>query len=565
MNKIKKYYPELLLTILALSLGIFFTWYVKNLGLTTIIVDENSHLNLSRQIVDSMTTGLSQIGFWPPLLHLIMVPFVSIKYLYHSGLAGAFTLIPFLCISAVFFYRLLLVFTKNKSLSFFGGVLFLLNPYILYYSVTPMMEILFITNLFAVGYFFARWFDTDKLKFLILTGLFIALSSTSRFEGILLVPLVAMLVLLSSYIHKKKYQEIEALIILFSLIASLGVLFIMMFGWVYGNNPLSFMNSNWSAFAQQRDYYLPTEHSIFHSLQYMIHASYHMIGKYEVLIGLFGLVISILLLRSLKFIFVSLILSISFIFDSLALYRGNAIIYVPELPPFNTFFNERYGLYWIGLVIFATLIALNYLIIKISSQNKKFVRIFLYISVLTPLFILNANFFYNTCFAQKYKVIKMTAQGYPSKDQMDMSEQLKKNYDYGKVLITRALHDFVVVNAGVDLKNYIHESNYKYYDQALERPWLFSRFVIMYNLENSDAGNWSKGNEKISALWGNSEMFEQYYIFVEKNKREILYKVNEGAVREYAKSRGLDASQIPSINSSIIWWDADKIYQKMGW
>ncbi|MFA6183971.1 MAG: glycosyltransferase family 39 protein [Parcubacteria group bacterium] len=562
---IKKYYPELILITLALLLGIFFSWYVKSIGMTAIIVDQNSHLNLSRQVVDSMTTGLSQIGFWPPLLHLVMLPFVSIKYLYHSGLAGAFTLIPFLCMSVFFLYKLLFVFTKNKGISFFGCILFMLNPYILYYSVTPMMEILFIANLFAVGYFFSLWLYTNKLKFLIFTGLFITLASVSRFEGILLVPMVSLFLILNSYKQKKKYKEIEALIILFGFVASLGILFIFMFGWVYGNNPLAFMNSDWSAYAQQRDYYLPTEHSVFHSLQYMLHASFHMIGKWEIVVGLISLVISVFLLRSLKFIFVSLILSISFIFDSLALYRGNAIIYVPELAPFDTFFNERYGLYWIGLIIFATLVVLNYLIVKIIPKNKRIFKIFLYVVVLTPLFILNAIFFYTTCFINKYEVIRMTAQDYPTNDQINISEKLKENYDYGKILITRALHDFVVVNAGIDLKNYVHESNYKYYDQALERPWLFARWIVMYNPENNDAGNWSKSNEKISAQWGNSEMFDQYYTLVEKNKREVLYKVKEEAVRDYAKSRGLNEFQIPSIGSSITWWDVDNIYQKMGW
>jgi hypothetical protein len=127
-----------------------------------------------------MTPGISQFGFWPPLLHIILLPFVSVDYLYHTGLAGACVLIPFLCVGTLFFYKLLFAFTKNKILSFSGSLMFLLNPWVLYYAVTPMMEILFISNLFISGYLFLKWIDTNKLKFLILAGLFISIASISK-------------------------------------------------------------------------------------------------------------------------------------------------------------------------------------------------------------------------------------------------------------------------------------------------------------------------------------------------------------------------------------------------
>lgn len=566
ISRIKKYYLELTLVGLAFILGGFYAWYVKSLGLTKVLVDQNSHLNLARQTIDSMTPGISQVGFWPPLLHIVMMPFTAIDYLYRTGLAGAATLMPFLCIGAVFFYKLLLQFTKNRLLSFFGSLLFLLNPWILYYSVTPMMEVLFITNLFVVGYFFLKWIDTDELKYLILSGLFISITSISRFEGILLVPLVGILVLTRSVIQRKRYGEIEAISIVYGIIASLGVAFIMLYGWAFGQNPLAFISSDWSAFAQQKDYFLPTEHNVLVSFQYMLHTSYYMLNKYMVLMGIGSFVLLLALLRNFRLVATGLILVTPFIFDFLAAFRGDAIIYVPEFPPFGVFFNERYGLYWIGFNIFAIIAFINYLLTKITlvRENKK-LRWSIYFLTLLPLAILNLHFLYETSYLQRFTTVKKSSQDYPTEYQIRVSNQLAKNYDYGKILITRALHDFVVVNAGVDLKNYIHESNYKYYDQALERPWLFARFVIMYSSEHNGAGNWSKSNEKISVRWGKSELFEQYYVLIEKNEREVLYKVNEEAVKKYAESKTLDISQIPSLNASITWWDADTIYRNIGW
>lgn len=566
VSRIKQYYPEIFLVSFAVILGIFYAWYVKFLGLTKVLVDQNSHLNLARQTIDSMTPGISQVGFWPPLLHVVMMPFTAIDYLYRTGLAGAVTLIPFLCIGTVFFYRLLLQFTKNKFLSFFGSLLFLLNPWILYYAVTPMMEILFIANLFAVGYFFLKWIDTNELRCLILSGLFISITSISRFEGILLVPLVGILVLIRSVIQRKRYREIEAVSIVYGIIASLGVSFIMLYGWAFGQNPLSFISSDWSAFAQQKDYFLPTEHNALVSFQYMLHTSYYMLNKYMVLMGIASFVLLLVLLRNFRLVATGLILVTPFIFDFLAAFRGDAIIYVPEFPPFGVFFNERYGLYWIGFNIFAIIVFIDYLLTKITiAREDKRLQWLIYFLTLLPLVVLNLHFLYETSYSQRFTTVKKSSQDYPTEYQIRVSNQLAKNYDYGKILITRALHDFVVVNAGVDLKNYIHESNFKYYDQALERPWLFARFVIMYSSENNDAGNWSKGNEKVSIRWGKSEIFEKYYVLIEKNEREVLYKVNEEAVRKYAESKGLDISQIPSLNASITWWDADTIYKKMSW
>src|SRR5690349_13512131 len=105
---------ETALPLVALLVGAVSTWYIYSLGLTKILVDENAHLNVARQVVDSMTPGISQIGFWPPLIHVVMIPFVSIDMLYRTGLAGAFALIPFLMLGAYFLFRLIHLFTKNS-------------------------------------------------------------------------------------------------------------------------------------------------------------------------------------------------------------------------------------------------------------------------------------------------------------------------------------------------------------------------------------------------------------------------------------------------------------------
>ena len=151
MNFFSFFKAERIIIAIALALGGFFAWYVHGLGLTKVFVDQNTHLNIARQVIDSMTPGISQLGFWPPLLHAILIPFVSLDDLYRTGMAGAFTLIPFLCLAAFFLYKLLFIFTEDKFTSFLGTMLFLFNPYILYYAATPMSEVLIIACLFGVA------------------------------------------------------------------------------------------------------------------------------------------------------------------------------------------------------------------------------------------------------------------------------------------------------------------------------------------------------------------------------------------------------------------------------
>lgn len=568
-NFIKNLKPEWLIFGLSLVWGSFFAWYINKIVLLVRLEDQAAHLNLARQVTDSMTPGISQIGFWPPLLHLFLIPFTAINFLYKTGLAGAFTLVPFLGLAAIFLYKLLFVFTKNKFISFFGAILFLLNPYILYYSVTPMMEVLFIALLFGTAYFLIQWLNTDNIKYLILLSIFVSLSSMARFEGLILIPLVGLIVLMHLIKQKILYKKIEAMIILFSFIAILGFLFILVYGWIFGDNPFAFMGGDWSAVKQQEDFLLPAKYNFFTSLQYLLYASYYIIGKWQIFIALLSFIILLIIYRKFKFIAVVLILISPFVFDCLALYRGNIVIYLPELPPVNAFFNERYGIFGVGFVVFNSLVLAGILNKKYLYLIKKIKLVNLFIGFIGLVFLLvllflNISFLYKTSYLEKFIIIKTTFSGFPPDNQIDLGKQLEIKYDYGKIATTRTFTDFVAINAGIPLKNYIIESNYKFYDQTIKRPWLFARWVIMDNVESKTLSNWEKTNEKISVKWGKSQTFLKYFNLVLGNNDKLLYKINEEAVKQYAIDKKLNLSEIPSLNSNITWWNPETIYEKMG-
>jgi hypothetical protein len=557
-----KFNPEFVLVSLTFVLGTAMLWWVSDLGLTKALTDQNAHLNAARLAFDSMTPGISQIGFWPPLLHILMMPFTLFGNLYESGTAAAFVLIPALAMGAVFLYRLTLLYTNDKFLSFVAALLLIVNPYILYYAVTPMMEVLFIANLLGVAYFLALWLKTDKLAYLLACGLFITLASLSRFEGLILIPLVGLIVLIELLKKKKGYSEIEAVMLLFSILAIIGVSGIMIYSWVFSGNPFTFMGGSWLRNPPEATFL--TKHSVLESLKYMLHASFYMISKPLVYFSLisFGL-FSMLSSKRFHSIAVLAILFSPFVFIATTLFSGTGSIAVADLPPYNFFSNERYSLTWIGFVILTPVLLLSAITYYFSRTGKFWAHdVGQIIRNTLALCLIGMGLLqlYKVSYADQFIVIRENINA-PLPSQTQVAEYLKNNYDYGKILITRADNDPILAGADVPLKNYIYEANYVYFDQTRDEPWLFARYVVMHNPKDNDA--WSQANEGIMAKWGNDKQFAQYYTLVLENPLRKVYKINEKKVRALAIAQHLDPAQIPSLNEDIGWWNPSDIYAKI--
>jgi hypothetical protein len=104
--------------------------------------DAESHLNISKRVVHSITPGLAQVGgIWLPLPHLLMVPFVAIEPLYRTGLAGSIVSGIAYVISCLYLFKIVMLLTKKSWVAFTAVLLFALNPNILYMQATPMTEI----------------------------------------------------------------------------------------------------------------------------------------------------------------------------------------------------------------------------------------------------------------------------------------------------------------------------------------------------------------------------------------------------------------------------------------
>ena len=168
------------------------TWFFQH-GYILYYGDAQSHLNLSRSIIDSRTPGYDQLGtVWLPMLHVICLPFVGNNWLWSTGLAGT---IPVALCFRCRGYGLLSRRERRLRSSIAAAVVvscFALNPNILYLASIPMTEIVFLAGL-AVLLFALFRFRRTQNRALILLGVLASWSmSLTRYDGWFLIPFAAL-------------------------------------------------------------------------------------------------------------------------------------------------------------------------------------------------------------------------------------------------------------------------------------------------------------------------------------------------------------------------------------
>ena len=101
--------------LLATVLATAFTTYFYFTDKIVAYGDAESHLNIAKRVIDSITPGAGQIGgVWLPLPHMLMIPFVANDFLWRSGLAGSIVSGAAFIISSFFIFRFIYLLTENR-------------------------------------------------------------------------------------------------------------------------------------------------------------------------------------------------------------------------------------------------------------------------------------------------------------------------------------------------------------------------------------------------------------------------------------------------------------------
>jgi hypothetical protein len=460
--------PAVLVAICLLS-----TTYCYMQGLIIIYGDAESHLNIAKRVVSSLTPGLAQLGgIWLPLPHLLMTPFVAIEPLYRTGLAGAIVSGFAFCISGLYIYKTGKLLTGSMSAALVATAIFALNPNILYLQSTPMTELPLIVCFILSTYYFIKFVqnDTDTLA-LIGAALFGFLATLMRYDGWFLVLFEALGIAILYSLRVWEWRTLEGKVILFGTLAFFGIALWLAWDFLILGDPLYFTNSPFSAKSQQNGWaargQLPSYHNIGSSLAYYTVTSAVNSGVVIFGIAVVGLLVYLLIKPSWQKVAIVLVLLVPYIFYVATLYMGQSIILIPELTPasfISTIFNVRYG-----TVMIPTIALFAGYLFKYRSMALRGLIVLMVAGNLAAFFIGQAPVI--TLDDGRYGLSRMKTP--------DAENFISKSYDGGLILLDDYAKVISIIKSGLPMQNVIYIGNKPYWEDGLRAPQHNIRWIIM--------------------------------------------------------------------------------------
>jgi hypothetical protein len=312
-------------------------WWCFSHGYPLYYGDAEAHLNIARRILDSRTPGPEQIGtVWLPLPHLLLVPFVMSDSWWRSGLAGVLPSAACFVLAGVFLFAAARRVYSSSEAAVAAALLFALNPNLLYLQATPMTEPVF--EMCLAGLLWATvWFRDSQSVWAVVTAAVASnAASLTRYEGWFLIPFVAVYFLVTT---KQRWKAL-----LFAALAALAPLAWLAHNRFYYGNPLEFYNGPYSAMSiyqrglAQGGTSYPGDHDWGAAIHYYFAAAQAVAGTPLLIIGGAGAVLA--LVRRLWWPLFLLALAPAFYVWSM--HSSGTPIFIPSLPP-HGWYNTRYA------------------------------------------------------------------------------------------------------------------------------------------------------------------------------------------------------------------------------
>lgn len=486
--------------LLSTILAIISTYYSYHYHYTISYGDAESHLNIAKRVIDSLTPGFAQLGgIWLPLPHMLLIPFVYSDFLWRTGLAGSIVSGVAFIISSLYIYKLAHLLMRSKSSAFFASVVFMSNPNILYMQSTPMTELPLIVFFILSSYFFIRFlFDDTKLLMLIASAGFGFCASLSRYDGWALVMMEAGVLALYYFPFQllfsklglrsiprdtneasteisllKRWHRFEGREILFATLAFFGIFLWLLWSFLILGDPLYFTHSQFSANSQQMGWLakgqLPAYHSPITAFLYYFVTSVSIAGILPSAMALFGIAFFLANKQARLRGYTLLILLVPFIFNVLTLFMGQSIIFIPSLTPSTfewTLFNVRYGVMMMPFVsIFAA---------YIFYHSKTFGRIISAGLILAQCGLFLIGFSSVLALQDGTAGLSSATAKLP-----DAQHWLATNYDHGLILMDDYKRTLSLIRTPIPMQAIIYIGTKPYWEESLIAPEKYARWIII--------------------------------------------------------------------------------------
>jgi 4-amino-4-deoxy-L-arabinose transferase-like glycosyltransferase len=307
-------------------------------GYTLYYGDAEAHLNIARRVIDSRTPGPEQLGtVWLPLPHILMLPFVAREQWWRSGIAGAIPSALGFIAAGAFLYAAARRLYASAAAALAAALLFALNPNMLYLQATPMTEAIFAAALAALLWSTVVFRDTQSGWAVLAAAAASNAASLTRYEGWFLIPFVALYLLLTA--RRKSYA------LVFAVLAALGPLAWLAHNQYYYSNALEFYDGDFSAqaiYARQVAAGVaryPGDHNWSQAIHYYFTAVTLTQGWILVALTALGAVAAL----AKKLWWPLLLLALPPAFYVWSMHSSGTPLYLPTLWP-HSWYNTRYAL-----------------------------------------------------------------------------------------------------------------------------------------------------------------------------------------------------------------------------
>lgn len=494
--------------LLALSLSIIAiaSWAIfYSLGLTNVYNDAMSHLNVARLVVDNIQPGLSQLGsVWLPLSHLLILPFVTNDFLWHTGLAGAIISMAAFVVSGLSIYKIVTILSSSRLAALLATVAFVLNLNMLYLQTTALTEPLYLGIFTLSILMLVIYLKNGSLRPLIALSGLCLLGVLTRYDAWFVAVVIAIIIAVNEFVVlRKNLKATLGQLLLFGLPIIFGVA--LWLGWnliIFGDPLYSFVGP-YSARAQQSLIEsasgLITKNNIGMSSWAYLLTTVRNIGLIVMVLGVIGWLLYIIFNKThtlyLRLSTFTALFSI-ILFNVIALFLGFSILNLPELGwnPSGTkageLFNVRYGV--LALPLIAVGVGL------LLAQVPKLPRTTF--AVLCLVLVGQMGLIYR----QGVITLQDGQQGSSGFVNQDVAAQLKQRVKAGDtVIMSTSSYNAVAFESGLALKTFIHEGVSEQWNAAIARPEGYAKWIIMANNDIGEAVHTSLVEKQNSAFLKN--------------------------------------------------------------
>jgi aldose sugar dehydrogenase len=458
--------------------------------------DAVSHLMISRQVFDSITPGLVQFGaVWLPLTHIMLVPFVSFDYLFHTGLAGTIVSSLSTAVTSVLIFRISKLHFGTIVPGLVASIVFIINPSVVYMGLVPMMEAPFMMFFLFAVYYIQKWYYSYRVgsgiwvqyRILIKCALAVSATCLTRYEGWLLpFGLVALLLVILLVINKEPLKRrTEAIVIAVLPPGFAGMVLWIIWNTVLFRDPFWFATGPYSAHAQAlaRPYREHLYMQPIASLSVLYDVGVAMYGVSVFVVSLLGIGAFFYMGKQKRMLVFNVLtifmLLIPLLANYVAMVQGSGEIYpVQEVG----WYNGRY------LIFLAPLLALaSASLVAIVSQKRRRILTGLTISIIL-LSYLTATV---TQPLEVRKTVAMSDTFTPlskfGRITTETAKELHDLYTSGEIVmfVSSADAQYMMFKSDIPIGRFINPSSTGYWDISRHSPWIYGNYLIIQNLTSS--------------------------------------------------------------------------------